>query len=80
LERAVISGQEMRLSPCASAMRAWFRALKYYKENPEEASGIIAKYYRKCKLWQHIMDKTHRRYMPGCSIVVHETKAYLRGH
>jgi len=26
-------------------MRAWFRALKYYREYPAEASAIIAKYY-----------------------------------
>ena len=26
-------------------MRAWFKALKYYKENPVEASTIIAKHY-----------------------------------
>lgn len=26
-------------------MRGWFRAVKYYKEYPQEASGIIAKYY-----------------------------------
>jgi len=27
-------------------MRAWFKALNFYKENPEEASAIIAKYYK----------------------------------
>jgi NitT/TauT family transport system substrate-binding protein len=27
-------------------MRSWFKALKYYRANPEEASGIIAKYYK----------------------------------
>lgn len=26
-------------------MRGWFKALKYYKENPVEASEIIAKHY-----------------------------------
>ncbi|MBF0521917.1 MAG: ABC transporter substrate-binding protein [Candidatus Omnitrophica bacterium] len=27
-------------------MRGWFKALQYYKMNPVEASGIIAKYYK----------------------------------
>lgn len=27
-------------------MRAWFKALRYYKENPARASEIIAKYYK----------------------------------
>lgn len=26
-------------------MRGWFRAVKYYEEHPQEASGIIAKHY-----------------------------------
>jgi NitT/TauT family transport system substrate-binding protein len=31
--------------PVKALMRAWFRALKYYREHPLEASGIIAQYY-----------------------------------
>jgi NitT/TauT family transport system substrate-binding protein len=27
-------------------MRAWFKALKYYREHPSEASGMIARYYK----------------------------------
>lgn len=29
-----------------SVMRGWFRAVEYYNSNPNEASGIIAKYYK----------------------------------
>lgn len=27
-------------------MRGWFKALKFYREQPNEASAIIAKYYK----------------------------------
>jgi NitT/TauT family transport system substrate-binding protein len=46
-------------------MRAWFKAIKYYRLHPDEASTVIAKYYK-------ITPEEYRRQAEGLKWVSYE--------
>lgn len=54
-------------------MRAWFRALKYYKEQPIEASNCIAKYYK-------MSPQDYQRTLKGIKWIDYSQQANLAPH